>query len=76
MPRLNLTFAEFVAIISPHGFALHRRDGGSHQRWRGVVKGEVRFVDLAPHTMKDDVPTGTLAQMIRQSGLPKHLFRK
>ena len=34
------------------------------------------FVDIAPHSMKDDVPIGTLAQMIRQSGLPRKLFLK
>ena len=34
------------------------------------------FVDVAPHSLKDDVPIGTLAQMIRQSGLPKKLFHK
>ena len=34
------------------------------------------FVDLAVHNLNDDIPIGTLQSIIRQSGLPKALFRK
>jgi hypothetical protein len=40
-----------------------------------LVGGEVRLVVVAPHRMSDDIKSGTLASMIRQSGLPKKLFR-
>ena len=76
MPRLKCNFGEFIQIIERHGFLLHRHDATSHRRYRGVVDGEVRFVDIAPHSAKDDVPTGTLQSIIRQSGLSKTLFRK
>ena len=76
MPRLNCTFGEFLDIIRKHGFVLKSHDGGSHQRWRGVVGGKVRFVDVACHNLKDTPPLGTLQSMIRQTGLPKTLFRK
>jgi hypothetical protein len=36
----------------------------------------VRYVDWCPHNVNGVIPTGTLASMIRQSGLPKALFRK
>jgi hypothetical protein len=35
----------------------------------------VRYVDWCPHNVNDVIPTGTLASMIRQSGVPKALFR-
>ena len=76
MPRLNCTFAEFLAIIEKQGFTLHRHDGGSHRRYRGTVGSKVMFVDVAYHRIGDPVPTGTLNSMIRQSGLSKGLFRK
>ncbi len=76
MPRLKCTFREFIAIIEAHDFALHRHDGTSHRIYRGIVSSEVRYVTIAFHGINDDVLTGTLLSMIRQSGLPKKLFRK
>ena len=76
MPRLGCTYRHFLDILEANGFTLLRHDGGSHQRLRGVVGGEVRLVTLAPHSWSDDVPLGTLQSMIRQSGLPKSLFRR
>lgn len=76
MPRLSCTFAEFLEIIEANGFVLHRHDGGSHRRYRGEVGGRVRYVDLAPHRWGDEIRLKTLESMIRQTGLPKALFRK
>ncbi|HYS48318.1 MAG TPA: type II toxin-antitoxin system HicA family toxin [Xanthobacteraceae bacterium] len=76
MPQLKCTFREFIAIIERHGFVLHRHGATSHRRYRGVVHGAVRFVDVAFHNSNDDIAPGTLKSMIRQSGLPKSLFRK
>jgi hypothetical protein len=42
-----------------HGFLLHRHDGTSHRRYRGVVNGKVMFVDVAVHNLSDDIPIGT-----------------
>jgi hypothetical protein len=55
---------------------LHRHGASSHRRYRGVVAGEVRFVDVAFHSISDEARPGTLGAMIRQSGLPKRLFMK
>jgi predicted RNA binding protein YcfA (HicA-like mRNA interferase family) len=74
LPRLSCTFRRFIEIIESHGFALIRQES-SHRRYRGVVHGEVRLVTVAYHAISDEVKPGTLASMIRQSGLPKSLFR-
>jgi predicted RNA binding protein YcfA (HicA-like mRNA interferase family) len=68
-----MKFAEFTEIIRRHGFELQRQGRGSHAIWRGTVKGQVRQVVVAG-IGADDVKHGTLASMIRQSGLPKRLF--
>jgi predicted RNA binding protein YcfA (HicA-like mRNA interferase family) len=76
LPRLICTYQRFLEIITEYGFVLHRHEGGSHRRYRGVVNGEVRLVDLSPHNWDDEIKTGTLKSMIRQCGLPQKLFRK
>ena len=76
MPRLNCTFRQFIEILLAHGFELLRHDGGSHRRYRGVVDGVVCYVDVAAHNLGDHPKPGTLKSMIRQSRLPKRLFRK
>jgi predicted RNA binding protein YcfA (HicA-like mRNA interferase family) len=74
MPRLNCTFAQFIEIIEREGFLLLRQEG-SHRRYRGEIGGQVRLVTVAYHRITDTVRTGTLDSMIRQSGLPKSMFR-
>jgi predicted RNA binding protein YcfA (HicA-like mRNA interferase family) len=76
LPRLNCTFKEFIAIIEGQGFVLHRHGATSHRRYRRVVGNEVYYVDVAGHNSNDVIAPSTLASMIRQSGLPKRLFRK
>ncbi len=75
MPRLVCTFRRFLEIIEDHGFVLHRSGATSHRRYRGVIDGEVRFVDFAAHNLSDEIKLGTLKSMIRQSGLNQKLFR-
>jgi predicted RNA binding protein YcfA (HicA-like mRNA interferase family) len=76
LPRLACTFRRFIEIISQHGFELHRQGATSHRRYRGVVDDKVRFVDLAAHSLNEEIRPGTLKSMIRQSGLPERLFRR
>jgi len=76
VPRLKCTFAEFIEIIAQHGFEQIRHEKSSHRRFRGVVGGIVRLVTVAGHNDKDNILPETLNSMIRQSGLPKDLFRK
>ncbi|HVB15353.1 MAG TPA: type II toxin-antitoxin system HicA family toxin [Stellaceae bacterium] len=69
-----MKFREFIAIIEQHGFGLTRTDG-SHRRYEGVVRGRTELITVAYHRASDDILPRTLASMIRQSGLPKRLFR-
>ncbi|MGI8569060.1 MAG: type II toxin-antitoxin system HicA family toxin [Methylocella sp.] len=76
MPSLKCSFGEFINIIRDHGFILLRHDSTSHQRWKRMDGGTVYYIDIACHTDSKNISTGTLRSMIRQSGLPKKLFRK
>ena len=76
MPRLSCTFDRFIAILLAYGFVLQRHEGTSHRHYRGVVGGQVRYVTVAAHRLADTIKPGTLGSMIRQSGLPKALFRQ
>ena len=75
MPRLKCTVGEFISIIESYKFVKIRHGATDHRRYRGEVGGQVRLVDVSGGN-HDDVDTGTLQSMIRQSGLPKRLFRK
>jgi len=67
LPRLKCTFREFITILERHGFIEVRDATGSHRRFRGETAGETRFVTVAYHNINDQVLTGTLQSMIRQS---------
>ncbi|MDO1560393.1 type II toxin-antitoxin system HicA family toxin [Brevundimonas sp. 2R-24] len=64
-----------MAILEAHGFSLKRHGATSHRRYEAVINGRKHYVDLSPHSWTDDVKPKTLASIIRQSGLPKKLFR-
>jgi predicted RNA binding protein YcfA (HicA-like mRNA interferase family) len=68
-------FSRFIDILRAHGFELHRQGAWSHVIYRGVINGDVKLVTIAAHRMSDDIKPGTLAAMIRQSGLSKGVFR-
>jgi predicted RNA binding protein YcfA (HicA-like mRNA interferase family) len=69
-----MKFRDFIRILVKHGFELDRQRG-SHRVYIGRVGGRSRLVVVACHNENDDIKPGTLASMIRQSGLPKRLFR-
>jgi predicted RNA binding protein YcfA (HicA-like mRNA interferase family) len=69
-----MTFRRFIQIIVQHGFCLNRQRG-SHRIYKRVVGREVRLVVVAFHRESDEIKPGTLASMIRQSGLDKKLFK-
>jgi predicted RNA binding protein YcfA (HicA-like mRNA interferase family) len=70
-----MNFRDLIRILEQHGFALYRQRG-SHRTYKGEVGGSVRVVVVACHRESDDIKPGTLASMIRQSGLPRRLFRR
>lgn len=70
-----MKFRDVIVILEDNNFKLHRHGAGSHRRYRGIVDGQVRYVDIAAHSLSDEVAKGTLGSIIRQSGLSKKLFR-
>ena len=70
-----MKFRDFIAIIEAHGFGLDRQKATSHRVYKRVTKREVRMVVVAYHRLSDDIKPGILSTMIRQTGLPKTLFR-
>ncbi|WP_084705154.1 type II toxin-antitoxin system HicA family toxin [Beijerinckia mobilis] len=76
MPRLKCTFGEFLEILKAHGFILHRHNGTSHAIYRKEDEKGVSFVTVAMHSSGEEIKPDTLRSMIRQSGLPKKIFRK
>jgi predicted RNA binding protein YcfA (HicA-like mRNA interferase family) len=65
---------ELIGILESQGFVLERRRG-SHRIYKGRVGGKARLVVVAGHRESDDIKPGTLRSIIRQSGLPKRIFR-
>jgi predicted RNA binding protein YcfA (HicA-like mRNA interferase family) len=70
-----MKFRDFIRILVRHGFELDRARG-SHRVYKGRVGGKTRLVVVACHSETADIKPGTLASMIRQSGLPKDTFRR
>ncbi|MCY3921029.1 MAG: type II toxin-antitoxin system HicA family toxin [Chloroflexi bacterium] len=65
-----LSWQQVCRILERQGFVL-RRQRGSHMRYRGVVEGEEKNVSIPRHRT---IKPGTLGDIIKQSGLPRHLF--
>lgn len=69
-----MKYRDFVRVLKDHGF-VQVRQAGSHRTFDGIVNGRRMVVTVAYHGEGDDILPRNLASMIRQSGLPKHLFR-
>jgi predicted RNA binding protein YcfA (HicA-like mRNA interferase family) len=67
-------FRRFIQLLEAHGFT-EARQKGSHRQFEGMIDGRRRMVTVAYHSVNDEIVPKTLASMIRQSGLPKELFR-
>jgi len=67
-------YRDFVPILLAHGFELDR-EKGSHKQYKGVVNGKTCLVTVDCSQMGEDIQPRNLASMIRQSNLPKNLFR-
>ncbi len=67
-------FSDFIRLLEVRGFELTRKSG-SARIYKGQIGGKTRLVSVHFHRGSDDIKTGTLKSMIRQSGLPKKLFQ-
>jgi len=66
----NLSGREVCRILNEHGFAEVRRRG-SHVVMQQRIEDSTVTVPVPIH---DELKTGTLRSIIRQSGLPRTLF--
>jgi predicted RNA binding protein YcfA (HicA-like mRNA interferase family) len=64
-----LSSAEVVAILLAHGFVFVSQKG-SHIKYRNAATGRTVIVPAG----RREIPRGTLASIIRQSGLPREPF--
>lgn len=71
--KLITTFNEMIAVLEDHGFT---QIPGRKCQWTAVIEGQRRIVTIDYHGGNRSIATGTLQSMIRQSGLPKAVFRK
>lgn len=69
-----MKYRSVESLLVEHGFQLIRQQG-SHRHYQGFINGQRQLVTLAYHSRNDDVLPKTLASIIRQSGLPKRLFK-
>jgi predicted RNA binding protein YcfA (HicA-like mRNA interferase family) len=67
-------YRDFIRILLDNGFQLDRQSG-SHRQYEGLHGGRRWLVTVACHSEGDEIGRMVLASMIRQSGLPKKLFR-
>ena len=67
-----MNWREVADILTANGFVEVRT--GKHKVFHGTVGGLSRTVPIPVHSK--DIPVGTLAGMIRQSGLDRSLFEK
>jgi predicted RNA binding protein YcfA (HicA-like mRNA interferase family) len=74
VPRLKCTFREFIEVLEANGFKFDRQKG-SHRQYERVV-GKMTHVVTVAGSGNEEIDTGTLKSMIRQSGLPQGRFRK
>jgi predicted RNA binding protein YcfA (HicA-like mRNA interferase family) len=71
----SMKFRDCIRILVAHGFALERQSGSSHRVYKSRIGGRMRLV-VAFHRESNDIRPGTLSSLIRQSGLPKSVFRR
>jgi predicted RNA binding protein YcfA (HicA-like mRNA interferase family) len=69
-----LKYRDFLPVLLDHGFQLDRTKG-SHRQYKAFVDGKTRLVTVDYSQPGEDISPKNLAAMIRQSGLPKKLFR-
>ena len=71
-----MKYREVLRILRDNGFSFKRDGKGKHTIWEGNYSDKTHVVVLSYDQEGNDVPKGTLDNIIRQSGLPKRLFRK
>lgn len=71
----SLKFKEIIRIIVENGF-VETRQSGSHVTYERKADGATYRTQVQSNHLNDTCDPGTMASIIRQTGLPKSLFRK
>lgn len=69
-----MKYRDVRAVLEAHGF-VEVRCSGSHHQLKAMIGGQTRLVTLSYAQGSKDVPTRTMASIIRQSGLTRQTFR-
>ena len=69
-----MKYRAFVEILKAHDFTVIR-ERATHKQYEGFVGGVRMLVTVDYSQLSEDISPRNLASMIRQSGLPKRLFR-
>ena len=69
-----MKYRDFERILMDWGF-VEVRQSGRHRQLEAVIDGKRRLVTVAYSRGGEDIRDRNLASMVRQSGLPKKLFR-
>lgn len=71
MPRVKITSKEVEKILKRYGF-VYAGQKGSHQQFKGIIKGVKKRVTVLDN--KKDFDIKTFQSMVRQSGLEGKIF--
>lgn len=73
VPKVNITSREIEKVLRRYGFVFVGQKG-SHQQFKGIIKGVKRRVTVLDN--KKDFDIKTFQSMVRQSGLEEINFLK
>ena len=73
VPKVNITSREIEKVLRRYGFVFVGQKG-SHQQFKGIIKGVKRRVTVLDN--KKDFDIKTFKSMVRQSGLEEIDFLK
>ena len=71
-----MTYRQVIALLEENGFRFERHGKGSHRVYQAHHSGKRWSVILSFSRPGEDVKPGTLSAIIRQSGLPRGVFRR
>ncbi|WOF74117.1 type II toxin-antitoxin system HicA family toxin [Parvibaculaceae bacterium PLY_AMNH_Bact1] len=72
-----MKYRRFIKIIEDNGFECTTpAKATSHRKYTARRDGRLYVITVSYHLLSDEITPGTQSSMIRQSGLPKKLFRK
>ena len=71
-----MKYRDFIDIIEAEGFVeLTKKQRGDHHKYQGYVDDVRKMVTAAYKQGGEDITKTNLGYMIKQSGLPKKVFR-